>query len=66
MHLPERRFPSEGVSGPAVRARRTIGYFWWQHEREAQLRSADVLAARRADNAANADEEAGRRLPAAG
>jgi hypothetical protein len=59
----ERRLPSERVTEPAVRPRRTIGYFWWQHEREAQLRSAGVLVAHRA---VNAGAEAARDLPAAG
>ena len=38
-------------------------FFWWQHERATQQRSADVLAARRAKNA---EREQAPELPAAG
>jgi hypothetical protein len=59
-----------GMTGPQpVRARRAMPFFWWQHERGAQLCRADDLAARREEHRAGPESPepgAAAHLPAAG
>lgn len=58
-----RRTRAEGALDSLVTCRPSIAFFWWQHERAAQQREVDVLAARRAKTAG---AEPPTDLPAAG
>ena len=61
-----RRTRTEGALESLVTGRPSIAFFWWQHERAAQQREADMLAARRAPAPRTAEPEPPTALPTAG